>query len=380
MRNNITSPVTGSDFYGRERELKEAMRLLESNQSILLSAPRRIGKSSLAMKIKRLLDEKGVRNVYIDLEGVETQEDFLKKLLEHFDRSALWKTKGTESLRKLIAGVKGIGPVKLDFKDERSVSDLYYQIAEAIDHDKETVVIIDELTLFLTFREKEGGSLNGVSFLLNWLRSLRQVADTKIRWLFSGSIGLHHFTGIRNLSYSINDIAPVQLGPLRSEEVRGLLDALVESLDLRMERPAREYLLSKLGWPVPYLLQLMVNRIVNLAENEEVTESTVDAAFDALAASNILKIWRERLVEYNGFEKIAEFVLRELSQTAEGKPKEELYRLYREREGLPDSLDNEFKFSEALNLLEDDGYLCREADRRKFCSPLIRSWWRYHFA
>lgn len=66
MRNNITSPVTGNDFYGRERELKEAMRLLESNQSIILSAPRRVGKSSLAIKIKDNLDAKGIENIFID--------------------------------------------------------------------------------------------------------------------------------------------------------------------------------------------------------------------------------------------------------------------------------------------------------------------------
>lgn len=380
MRNNITSPVTGNDFYGRERELKEAMRLLESNQSIILSAPRRVGKSSLAIKIKDNLDAKGIENIFIDLEGVETQEDFLKKLLVHFDGTSLWKAKGADSVRKLVASLKGVGPLKFDFHDERSISDLYSRIADAIDHEKERVIIIDELTLFLTFREQEGGSLNGVKFLLNWLRSLRQVRDTNIRWIFSGSIGLHHFTGIRNLSYAINDMAPVELGPLRQEEARGLLNALVKALNLPMEEPVRDYLLEKLGWPVPYLLQLMVNRVEGIADGGEVTSAIVDEAFNEIANSKILKIWRERLVEYNGFERMAEFILTELSRLPEGLPKEDLLKMYRAKECLSDNFETEFQFAEALSLLEDDGYLCRELDRRKFCSPLIREWWKHHFA
>lgn len=358
MRNNITSPVTGNDFYGRERELREAMTLLESNQSILLSAPRRVGKSSLAMKIKRLLDEKGIRNIYVDLEGVETQEDFLKKLLDHFDLSV---------------------PVKFDFSDEKKVSDLYYTIAEALDHDKDTVVIVDELTLFLTYREREGGTLNGVKFLLNWLRSLRQVADTKIRWLFSGSIGLHHFTGIRNLTYAINDMAPVELGPLDGREAKEMLAALAQSVGLEMPADVREYLLTKLGWPVPYLIQLMVNRLVVLSDGKTVAPSMVDRAFEELADSKILNIWRERLTEYNGFEQMAEYALTELSKTPEGKTKEELLRQYCTKEGLADNFETEFKFSEAMSLLVDDGYLYREKGKLMFRSPLIREWWNRHY-
>ena len=380
MRNNITSPVTGIDFFGREHELREAMALLESNQSILLSAPRRVGKSSLAMKIMKLLEDKGIESIYIDLEGVETQEDFLKKLLGNFDRTALWKTKGNEALQKLVAGIKGVGPVKFDFNDEKKVSDLYYTIADAIDHDKERVIIIDELTLFLSFREHEGGSLNGVKFLLNWLRSLRQVPGTKIRWLFSGSIGLHHFTGIRNLTYSINDMAPVELGPLREGEAKELLGALVESLQLDMPVEVKEYLLTKLGWPVPYLIQLMVNRVNLLSNGKEITRETVDEAFNQLVNSKILNIWRERLTEYNGFEQMAEYALTELSKTSEGETKEELFRLYCTKEGLEDKFETEFKFAEALNLLEDDGYLSREGGRRQFRSPLIREWWKHHFS
>ena len=52
ISNKVGPPVTGEDFYGRIEELSRAHRYLDSNHSLVLSAPRRIGKSSFP---KRLL-------------------------------------------------------------------------------------------------------------------------------------------------------------------------------------------------------------------------------------------------------------------------------------------------------------------------------------
>lgn len=51
ITNKIGAPVTGDDFFGREQELVNAHRYLDGRQSLLLSAPRRIGKSSLAKRL-----------------------------------------------------------------------------------------------------------------------------------------------------------------------------------------------------------------------------------------------------------------------------------------------------------------------------------------
>lgn len=46
ISNKIGPPVEGDDFFGREKEIRKANRLLDNNHSLLLSAPRRIGESS----------------------------------------------------------------------------------------------------------------------------------------------------------------------------------------------------------------------------------------------------------------------------------------------------------------------------------------------
>lgn len=55
ISNRVGPPVTGDDFFGRVEELSRAHEYLDSNHSLVLSAPRRIGKSSFA---KRLIADK----------------------------------------------------------------------------------------------------------------------------------------------------------------------------------------------------------------------------------------------------------------------------------------------------------------------------------
>ena len=91
ISNKIGPPVEGDDFFGREKEIRQANRLLDGGHSLLLSAPRRIGKSSFA---KRLIDEKKGQNwkcVYIDLEETTTEEGFLRLVIEAFNKNRIWK-------------------------------------------------------------------------------------------------------------------------------------------------------------------------------------------------------------------------------------------------------------------------------------------------
>lgn len=90
----------------------------------MLSAPRRIGKSSLA---KRLIAEKMYESwkcVYIDLEEVATEEGFLRMVVAAFAKSGVWKqiTTGiSKGLTVLFEGVEkiSIGPVDIKIQSKR---------------------------------------------------------------------------------------------------------------------------------------------------------------------------------------------------------------------------------------------------------------------
>lgn len=240
ISNKIGPPVEGEDFFGREKEIRKANRLLDSNHSLLLSAPRRIGKSSLA---KRLIEEKkqqGWKCVYIDLEETTTEEGFLRLVIGAFQGNGIWKqlaegmSKGVASVFDRLEKVTIGGVVDFNIGKRDEQEDLYKNLKELIKHDEDTFIVVDELTLFLGILNKSENGAEKVAFILNWLRSLRQVSGTKVRWLFCGSVGLRNFTSAMNLGYTINDLMEFGLGELTREEAEGLLSGLCRSEHIEM--------------------------------------------------------------------------------------------------------------------------------------------------
>ncbi|MDE6264753.1 MAG: AAA family ATPase [Paramuribaculum sp.] len=383
ISNRVGPPVTGDDFYGRKQELFRANGFLDTNHSLALSAPRRIGKSSFA---KRMIEEKaalGWRCVYIDLEGVRTRDEFLQILIDEFDKSGIWleAAKSTGGIVfRILEAVEGIGFVKTDFSKLKVPENLYASLSEVIDHSENTLVVIDELPLFLGILEREEQNSREAEFFLNWLRSLRQVTDSKIRWIFCGSVGLHNFTRMRNLSMTINDLVPFDFDALSEKEAYGLVKALAEAEQVPFSNEMINYLLDKIEWHIPYFVQLLFTNIKNYPEAKNgVTEAMIDDAFDRLAHTENFSTWSERLAEYNGQEDGARLLLRELSKASGGLAREQLLAIYSQCTGeQPIKADN--NLSLILNMLEHDGYIIRlDGGMRRFRSPLLKKWWYYKF-
>lgn len=383
ISNKVGPPVTGEDFYGRHAELKKAHEYLDTNHSLVLSAPRRIGKSSFAKKLIEEKKSQGWKCVYIDLEGIQTQDEFLKLLVDKFNNSKIWTQAAVAAeglIDRLMSGIKEIGPIKLDFSKPEIAKSLYITLAESIDHKKDTLVVMDELPLFLNIIDKEDTDHSKAGFLLNWFRSLRQVSSSNIRWIFCGSVGLHNFTSMRNLSMTINDMISFDFDALSLLEGQGLIKALSESLKIPINDKMSQYILDQLEWHIPYFIQLLFTTIKNNTDIEKgVTESMIDTAIDQLAHADFLNTWYERLVEYNGYREIAEILLNIISETDLGLSKEELLKIYTQY--TEDSIFKaNTKLSLILNMLEHDGYLMRMSGGvRRFRSPLLKRWWYSKF-
>lgn len=336
ISNKIGPPVEGDDFFGREKEIQKANKLLDSSHSLLLSAPRRIGKSSLA---KRLIEEKKNQDwkcVYIDLEETTTEDGFLNLVIEAFCKNGIWKqvaegmSKGLASVLESIEKIS-LGPVQFNFAKKEDQEDLYKNLKELIRHDEDTFIVVDELTLFLTILSKGEDGVEKVAFILNWLRSLRQVSKTKVRWLFCGSVGLRNFTSAMNLGYTVNDLTEFSLDELSRGEAAGLLLELCKSENIEMSDELVEYTLNKLYWNIPYFIQIIFS---NLAEDyaDKITREDIDTAYRKLCSENYLSTWSERLVEYGEYELPARQILKLLA-TAGGYGTERYAQQFDDRSG-----------------------------------------------
>ena len=379
ISNKFGPPVEGDDFFGREKEINRANRLLDSNHSLLLSAPRRIGKSSLA---KRLIEEKksqGWKCVYIDLEETTTEEGFLRLVIEAFDKNDIWRhvtevmSKGLTSILERIEKVS-LGPVEFNLGKKEEQEDLYKSLKELIKHEEDTFIVVDELTLFLAVLNKQDGGKEKVAFILNWLRSLRQVSKTKVRWLFCGSVGLRNFTSAMNLGYTINDLMEFSLDELGRDEATGLLSELCRSENIEMGDELIEYTLDKLYWNIPYFIQIIFSKLVE-AYDEKITQEDVDIAYLKLCSEDYLSTWSERLAEYSEYEVPARQVLKLLSTQPAGLERDTMLNSLMTGRDATLIEDVDFTLSKVLKMLENDGYILKKDAVRAFRSPLLRDYW-----
>lgn len=380
ISNKIGPPVEGEDFFGREKEIRKANRLLDSNHSLLLSAPRRIGKSSLA---KRLIEEKkqqGWKCVYIDLEETTTEEGFLRLVIEAFKKNGIWKqftegmSKGLVSVLDRIEKVTIGGVVDLNIGKREDQEDLYKNLKDLIKHDEDTFVVVDELTLFLGILKKSENGAEKVAFILNWLRSLRQVSRTSVRWLFCGSVGLRNFTSAMNLGYTINDLMEFGLGELTREEAEGLLSGLCRSEDMEMSEELISYTLDKLHWNIPYFIQVIFSKLSEEYE-DEVRKESIDIAYDKLCSENYLSTWSERLVEYGEYEVPARQILKSLSTQSAGMERDTMLNVLMTGQDVSKVEAVDYMLSKVLEMLENDGYILKMDSIRTFRSPLLRDYW-----
>lgn len=376
-------PVVGDDFYGRVNELSQAHQKLDSGHSLVLSAPRRIGKSSFAKRLVKEKSEQGWKCVYIDLEKTQSEAQFLNTLIAKFEQSNVW-SKAAKTAGSILSGVlesiKSIGSVNVEFGNLIPSRNLYSSLSDLIDHTQDTLIVIDELTLFLGVLEKTKGHEQDVSFFLNWFRSLRQITPSRVRWVFCGSVGLHNFTGTRNLSYTINDLAELKFDEMSDNEAFGLVRALADSEDLNISDEMIRYFLETLNWHIPYFIQILFNEIkTNTPTGKSVTAEIIQSSFDNLVHSDLMETWSERLSEYNGHELGARHLLTLISSVRNGVSKEQLMTSFLHTLNFDNVVTANQDLSETLRMLERDGYLSRKDGRRVFRSPLLREWWYYNF-
>jgi uncharacterized protein len=386
MRNRTGQPVRGSDFFDREAELRELWHLLERD-SVLLLAPRRVGKTSLLL---RLHDQPlaGWRCAYVDVMSAESEQRFVARLIARIyplsPDKKVFRQLGDrlgallERFEKLKAG-----PVEFDLS--RAIGDDWQELGErtlgllaALPH--KTVLLVDEFPIFVRrLLRGEQGHERG-QLLLDWFRSVRTELSGRtpeVRVLIAGSIGLDAVVSRAALSGSIADLVPFRLGPMATADADALLETLGEVEGLPLPPAVRERMLARLSFAVPFHVQLLFSQVARLARfhEREVTLELVDEAYARLLGPELRKElahWEERLSASPwtpGERDLMEAILEAACKDPEGASAATLRQL---RQTVDPRLDE----VELVRSLEHDGYLVHEQGRWRFASALLRDWWR----
>jgi len=392
MRNVTGSPVEHDDFFDRPAELARLQRELANGANPLLTAPRRVGKTSLVLRLCELERHEGRCAVFLNVEGCHDELAFVEKLVdglrenglqpELLTRIAVACRKGREALRGVKVGAGGVD-LELGAADEPDQSTLgraVESIIRKIDGDTQTVLLaIDEMPELLLALGRDEDGRERASRLLHWLRGLRQTYRKNVRWLFLGSIGLDSFVDDRNLRKAVNDLTPVHLEALSAEEADRFLLLLGQGSDLLLGQEQRAAIIARVGWPLLHHLQMVFHALRDL-EVPTVDAGAVDAAFNHLLQPGNLSqfdTWRQRLDEqFNQSDaSAAKGILRHLCTHAKGRSRGQILNALMQKRPHADAGAVEEQLARLLGMLQRDGYLLESKSRYTFRSFLLREYW-----
>jgi len=365
------APVDGKDFYGRERKLEEAWECLTSKgTSLLLSAPRRVGKTSFSRKMLKLAEEKGWKTLYLDLQGIGTEGEFVK-LFEELKPDKRWNKTGN-FLGKIFGSIKS-DTISIDLNVWRN--DSYGKIKQSLETAGEILIVIDELTIYLNHLFTQQDGREKVEFFLEWLRHFRQIPETKVRWIFCSSVGIDNFASMHQMSKHFNDLHRLNLDVFSNSEAKDFISRLDVNEKVQFTDEHIQYILDKLAWYLPYFIQLLIDKINSMVcyEEKQLSNDTIDEAYNCLITENYFITWGERLKEYGELEDNAYVILKQCASAKSGRSRDNLIVSLSEKE--TDKIKIEKNLASLLSLLQNDGYLMEFESKYFFRSPLLRDFW-----
>jgi hypothetical protein len=387
--------VVGEQFWDREVELSLFMERLDEGAHLLLTAPRRIGKTSLLKEAARRLEGRFLC-LYVDLQKAESPSDAVVELslaahaykpawerIASVFQHALKETVETVKIKDLSVVLRG----GLTADNWQSKGDELFQILA--EQEQPVVLFIDEVAILVN-RLLRGGDYTitnqrreAVDAFLSWLRANSIRHQGRIRLVVTGSIGLEPLVRQAGLSATLNTFHPFHLGPWRREVAGSCLEALSNTYGLVLHPDAIAEMLDRLGVYIPHHVQMFFDHVYQEARIAGIQEVSSELVRDVYHQSMLgirghveLSHMEERLKMVLGpsLDLLALDLLTETAVT--GVLTAETAQIL--AIGL---LGDEWAapLRDVLGILEHDGYLkCRDG-AYSFASALLKDWWKARF-
>lgn len=375
------APVTGDDFYGREKDVERFWQSIDGGQNLLFVSPRRVGKTSL-MRYVETNPRDGWFPVFANLEGKTSAAGAITEIISRLENRGGLGAKIAGGFMKALEGVEvsGFGvsatirtAAQKDW--ENLASEFEKAIASATTKKEKLILILDEFPIII---EKLLGDpatkAEGVS-LLQLFRKIR--TDTtmrdRFRMVVGGSIGLKPVLRKHKATADANDLKAFRIGPWTKKIALAFMDEIAKTYNFNLPADRRADVLKCAGEePVPYHLQTLLDRLVNsgIAAKDVTTANIEDIWIDALGDLD-LDHYRERLGS----------VLEVAEAAAATKMLDEIaFKGPQERETLVGDGDGRRTGINALRVLTEDGYLVERRDgdvrRLRFSNPMLSEFWR----
>jgi len=387
MKPNPGGMLQISDIVGRDSVVAYLQSTLEQ-QSILLVAERRTGKTHVLEKFKATAPVNWVV-IKRDIGAIRSAHEFVQYLMADLYPYLEAKTNFRNWLQGLGEQIGGaqIGPVKLpNFAAKQWKQILSDTVAHLHDnHAMDRVVFLwDELPWMLEIIAKNNPQ--EAMELLDVLRALRQQHASKLRMVFTGSLGLHHIVRrLTALGYNntpVNDMLAVEVEPLTQTDATGLVQRLFTDNGLSVTSPSVYEETAQTLDCIPFYIHHVVSALLknSASSSQQLDMAAVHAVIDHGIHSSDnpwdLQHYEERTQDYYQLQRAECLALLDVvaSQIAP-LPMVDAIRLAKAAYPLVEQQ----QWIELSRLLERDHYFIRNAASEvSFKFTVVKRWWVWH--
>ena len=392
--------VEGDRFYDREADLAALTERVRDGTHTLLTAQRRMGKTSLVRELLRVLAERGeVQPIFVDLEAASNAEDAVAEI-------AVQSRHAHHAWVRIKSGFVNVLRNIGDRVDTLSVSDIQVKLRGGIDtgnwrqkgdevfpalarHDRRVVLAIDELPILVN-RLLKGSDYRitperrqAADELMSWLRKNGQLHKERVTLVLSGSVGLGPILQQAELSAQASIYSPYDLKPWDQATASSCLAELSKTYELDLPREVRDDMCRRLRWMVPHHVQQFFDCLHDHLRRDRRTEASIRDVEVVYSAEMLGSRGQASLDHYEGRLKLVlgtdfyEIALDLLTEAAvhDGRLSNDAVARYR---GYFRESDEPARHAveTVLNVLEHDGYLERSDSGYAFLSGLLQDWWR----
>ena len=377
MKANPGGEIAPAEVMGRDKLIFDLWGILEQ-QSVILSAERRMGKTSVIKKMRseatadKLPIYRDLENVRSPLEFVETVFKDVEEYLSRFNSTA----KKTRGFLTQLAGTEFSGFKLPEIAAPHWKALLTQTIADLVENQNRTVILFWDEVPYMLHNIGDAAAME----LLDTLRSIRQMYPA-VRMVYTGSIGLHHVLGVlRKAGYTndpTNDMYVQDVPPLSVKDATILARKLLEGEKIATPdiQGSAVFIADELS-NIPFYIHHLIAKLKlrdgsgDIAAIKEVIAECLDDPLNPWK----MEYYLERIDSYYD-EKQRPYALNLLDILAAAGASLSFDELFAGIKQESETQDKEMA-RKVVRLLEQDYYIYKKDGRYQFRYALIQKYWK----
>lgn len=403
MKRALGNWVTDERFWDREGELELFIEYLEAGANVLLTAPRRIGKTSLMREAAARVGDKFLC-LQVDLQKCHNAADAVVQLsIAIYPHQNLW-AKASKIFGELYSRITGtidsikVSELTIKLRGELSETDWQTQADKLLDvlatAEQPVIVFLDEVPILVNrilqgadYRITEQRRKDADAFM-SWIREATIRHQGKIRLVVTGSIGFEPVLRAAELNATLNTFTPFSIGAWQPETAVSFLLKIATSYGLSLNETTAARMIQNLGYCIPHYVQVYfdnVYRACRLRHLNIISLELVDEVYKTqmLSVQGHVELshLEERLKTVLGPE-LHPFALELLSEVAVvGVLTQETAAIISRGYCFNGRSQTEV-LRQVLGILEHDLYIVKSTDSQEYrpVSKLVSDWWKARFA